>query len=349
MNWLTDNFNFAFGDFAKAFLSVLFEGVPFLLLGSIISGLVDVFVSSERVTKMLPRKPGPAIFMAGLLGLIFPMCECGSVIIVRRFIRKGVPVAVAMTYMLAAPIVSPIVALSTYKAFSGQQPELMVALRLGFGFLIAVAFGLIVHQLPWRRILQRGIMPDDLPVRRTGLSIAGAPGDAPDFSEIVAATSPLRRLVLAVQSATADFLDVAFYFVIGAGITSVFAVGINQEALAPLAEGQPLLSVITLMIVAALLALCSTTDAFVAATQFVPFSAASKLAFLLFGPVFDLKLFWLYGLIFKRRFVIIFSIALFVLIALICWIFAGVDAGPKAREATQSLGSIGCLLFDTRL
>ncbi len=349
MDWLTNNFNFSFGDFSKAFLSVLFEGIPFLLLGSIISGMVDVFVSSERVTKMLPRKPGPAIFMAGLLGLIFPMCECGSVIIVRRFIRKGVPVAVAMTYMLAAPIVSPIVAISTFKAFTGQQPELMVALRLGFGFLIAVVFGLIIHQLPKRRILQEGILPDDQPKRRAGLSISGAPEEAPDFAQMISSASPLRRLVLAVQSATADFLDVAFYFVIGAGITSVFAVGINQEALSPLAEGQPLLSVITLMVVAALLALCSSTDAFVAATQFVPFSAASKLAFMLFGPVFDLKLFWLYGLLFKRRFVIVLSIALFVLIALICWILGGLDAGLKAREAAQSLGSIGCLFIHTRL
>ena len=349
MNWLKDNFHFVFGDFARAFLSVLFEGVPFLLLGSIISGLVDVFVSSERVTKMLPRKPGPAIFMAGLLGLIFPMCECGSVIIVRRFIRKGMPVAVAMTYMLAAPIVSPIVAISTFKAFSGQQPWMMVSLRLGFGFLIAVVFGLIIHQLPQRRILKDGLTPDDQPKRRTGLSISGAPEDAPDFAQMVATASPLRRLLLAVQSATADFLDVAFYFVIGVAITSVFAVGINQEALSPLAEGQPLLSVITLMVMAALLALCSTTDAFVAATQFVPFSAASKLAFLLFGPVFDLKLFWLYGLVFKRRFVIVLSIALFVLIALICWIWGGLDTGSKAREAAQSLGSIGCLLFNTRL
>ncbi len=349
MNWLTNNFHFDFGDFAKAFLSVLFEGVPFLLLGSIISGLVDVFVSSERVTKMLPRKPVPAIFMAGLLGLIFPMCECGSVIIVRRFIRKGVSVSAAMTYMLAAPIVSPIVAISTFKAFSGQQPWLMVSLRLGFGFLIAVVFGLIIHQLPQRRILQAGILPDEQPKRRTGLSISGAPEDTPDFAQMVASSTPLRKLLLAVQSATADFLDVAFYFVIGTAITSVFAVGINQEALAPLATGQPLLSIITLMVMAALLALCSTTDAFVAATQFVPFSMVSKLAFLLFGPVFDLKLFWLYGLVFKRRFVTVFSIALFVLIALICWLLAGHDVGTKTSAVALLPGSIGCVPFNTRL
>jgi uncharacterized membrane protein YraQ (UPF0718 family) len=325
MNW----FHLDFGDFAKAFLSVLFEGAPFLLLGALISGFVDVFVSSERIMKLLPSRPGPAIFVAGLLGLIFPICECGSVIIVRRFIRKGLPLGVATCYMLAAPIVSPIVALSTFKAFSGQDPWLMLSLRLGFGYAIAVIVALIVHQLP-RSFVAQPSPADAVPRRRTGLSISGeAAGDEPaplDFAQIVAAASPLKKVMLAIQSATADFLDVTVFFVIGTAITSVFAVGVNREFIAPFAQS-PFLSVVALMVLAALLALCSTTDAFVAATQLTAFSPAAKLAFLLFGPVFDLKLFWLYGLIFRRRFVVLMAIGLFALIAFICWIWAGVETG----------------------
>lgn len=333
MNW----FQLEFGDFAKAFLSVLFEGAPFLLLGSLISGFVDVFVSSERITKMLPKKPAPAIFLAGLLGLIFPMCECGSVVIVRRFIRKGLPLAVATSYMLTAPIVSPIVALSTYKAFTGQEPWLMVCLRLGFGYLIGVTVAFVVHQLPLSRVAQPGLTGSPAK-RRTGLSVSGEPGAegteaAPvDFAQMVAGASRPRKVMLAIQSATADFLDVAFFFVIGTAITSVFAVGVNREFIAPIAQS-PFLSVVGLMVIAALLALCSTTDAFVAATQFAAFSQASKLAFLLFGPVFDLKLFWLYGLVFRRKFVVALGIGLFALIAFICWLWGGVDTQAiKARE-----------------
>ena len=325
MNW----FHLEFGDFAKAFLSVLFEGAPFLLLGALISGFVDVFVSSERITKLLPSRPAPAIFLAGLLGLIFPICECGSVIVVRRFIRKGLPLSVATCYMLAAPIVSPIVALSTYKAFTGQNPWLMLSLRLGFGYAIAVLVGLIVHQLPRR--LVAATSPSDAPVkRRTGLSIsaeASADSAPLDFSQIVAKASPLRKVMLAIQSATADFLDVTVFFVIGTAITSVFSVGVNREVIAPLAQS-PFLSVVALMVLAALLALCSTTDAFVAATQLTIFPPAAKLAFLLFGPVFDLKLFWLYGLIFRRRFVVCMALGLFALIAFFCWIWAGIETGP---------------------
>ncbi len=325
MNW----FSLEFGDFAKAFLSVLFEGAPFLLLGALISGFVDVFVSSERITKLLPSRAAPSIFLAGLLGLVFPICECGSVIIVRRFIRKGLPLGVATCYMLAAPIVSPIVALSTFKAYTGNNALLMLTLRLGFGYAIAVLVAMIVHQLP-RRLVAADAGVEGTARRRTGLSVAAEPGAdaAPaDFAQIVAGASPLRKVMLAIQSATADFLDVTVFFVIGTAITSVFAVGVNREAIAPLAQS-PFLSVVALMGLAALLALCSTTDAFVAATQLTAFSPAAQLAFLLFGPVFDLKLFWLYGLIFKRRFVICMALGLFALIAFICWIWAGIEIRP---------------------
>jgi uncharacterized protein len=311
MTW----FHFSFQDFAFAFLSVLFEGIPFLLLGSIVSGMVDVFVSSERIVRLLPKNPVGAICLSGLLGLVFPMCECGSVIIIRRFIKKGVPLSCAATYMLGAPIVSPIVALSTWQAFSRSEPLLMTMLRLGLGYTIAVGVGLIVQRIPKELILQPAAMEMGAVRRRAGLSISAAP--TTDFSGLVAQASFGRKLLLAVQSATADFLDVAFFFVIGVAVTSTFNTGFRQDLLIPLATS-PLLSIVSLMILAALLALCSTTDAFVAAT-FTAFPPAAKLAFLLFGPMFDLKLFWLYGLVFKRRFVVALAVGLFLAIALLCW------------------------------
>ena len=194
MSWFT----FSFNDFAVSFLSVLFEGIPFLLLGSLVSGLVDVFVPAEKMQRLLPKNPAAAIFASGLLGLIFPMCECGSVIVIRRFIRKGLPVSCAVTYMLGAPIVSPIVALSTYAAFRGQNPWLMTSLRLGIGFLIAVAAGFIVRQIPLASLLQPGVLKDTPNNRRAGLSISPEPPElaaagyfklqetAPDFAELAA-------------------------------------------------------------------------------------------------------------------------------------------------------------------
>ena len=318
MSWFT----FSFNDFAVSFLSVLFEGIPFLLLGSLVSGLVDVFVPAEKMQRLMPKNPAAAIFASGLLGLIFPMCECGSVIVIRRFIRKGLPVSCAVTYMLGAPIVSPIVALSTFAAFRGQNPWLMTSLRLGIGFLIAVAVGFIVRQISLAKLLQPGVLNESANNRRTGVSIAVEPG-APDFADIAANSGFGRKLVFAIQSATADFLDVAFFLVIGTAITSVFNTAIDRSIIDPLATNPPL-AILSMMGLAAAIALCSTTDAFVAAS-FTMFPFAAKLAFLLFGPVFDLKLFWLYGLVFKRRWVVALALALFTVIAFISWRIAALN------------------------
>ena len=315
-------FSFSLNDFSYSFLSVLFEGLPFLLLGSIISGVVDVFVSTERMQRLMPKNTATAIVVSGLLGLIFPMCECGSVIVIRRFIKKGLPLSSAVTYMLAAPIVSPIVAVSTFAAFKGQNPWVMTSLRLGIGYLIAVAVGFIVHRLPASAILRPSVLNPVSPRQRAGLSVAAEP-TTQDFAEIAAAASAPKKLLLAVQSATADFLDVAFFLIIGSAFASIFNTAVKQEIILPLATN-PLLAIVSQMGLAVLLAVCSTTDAFIAAS-FATFPFASKLAFLLFGPVFDLKLFWLYGVLFKRRFVILLALGLFIAIALICWRVAGLQ------------------------
>jgi uncharacterized protein len=330
--------------FSYALLSILFEGIPFLLLGSIISGIIDVFVSTERVTKLMPKSPVGSILVAGLMGMIFPICECGSVVVVRRFMRKGLPVACAVAYMLAAPIVSPIVAISTFKAFSGGSiggadvsPWAITILRLGMGFSIAVIIAMIVQRLPQRRILQPNLLAEESTPTRAGLRIAG--GSAPNadsLDSVLTGASMSRKLAVAVKSATTDFLDVAFFFVIGAALAALF-VGFKESTVAPLATS-PFLSIIALMGLAALLCLCSTTDAFVAAAAFSKFSVGANLGFLVFGPMFDVKLFWLYGMIFKRRFVVLMALGMFALIAFLSWQIGRADAfQPKARPGTTQL------------
>ena len=330
MHW----FNFSSSDFAFSFLSVLFEGVPFLLLGSIISGVVDVFVSSERMQRLMPKNSAAAIAISGVLGLIFPMCECGSVIVIRRFIKKGLPLSSAVTYMLASPIVSPLVALSTYAAFKGNNPGTMTFLRLTIGYLIAVGVGAIVQRLRPESILQPAALNTPNTSRRAGLKVSASPTEQQDFSTIVSSASFPKKLLLSVQSATADFLDVGFFLIIGSAIAAVFNTAVKQDIILPLATNPPT-AIASLMVLAAALALCSTTDAFIAAT-FKAFPFAAKLAFLLFGPVFDLKLFWLYGVLFKRRFIVLLALGLFLVIWLICWRISGLDIdalpmGPLPR------------------
>jgi hypothetical protein len=315
-----------FNDFARTFLSILFEGAPFLLLGSLISGFVDVFVSSERMAKLLPKNNAVSILICGWLGMLFPMCECGSVVIIRRFIKKGLPLSSAVTYMLSTPIVSPIVALSTFAAFKGQNAWEMTILRLCLGFAVSVAIGFIVLRLPPSSILRPGAMGEATGRRRAGLSVAAAPAsETVDFAAVAQAAGFGKKMLLAIQSATADFLDVTFFLILGAVVAATFNTVVRQEIILPFATNTPV-AIAALMILRSLLSICSTTDAFIVAT-FRTFPFAAKLAALVFGPLFDFKLFWLYSLIFKTRAVIILGIGLFIAIFLICWRLSALHIG----------------------
>jgi hypothetical protein len=209
--------------------------------------------------------------------------------------------------------VSPVVALSTYVAFRGQRPLEMTLLRMILGYLIAVGVGLLVRDLPAEKLLQPSMIESLPGRRRTGLSMAVA-GDGAALN--LAGEGMRGKIFQTVQSATSDFLDVTFYFVIGAAIASTFNTAVNQSLLVPLATN-PALSVMVMMVLAFALALCSSTNAFIA-VSFRMFPPSAKLAFLLFGPVFDTKLFFMYGAVFRRWFVMSLGIGLFIVIALIC-------------------------------
>ena len=291
-------FTFSLQDFSYAFLSILLEGVPFILLGTLLSGLIDEFLPSKIMVRFLPRNALASACVSGLMGLVFPMCECGIVPVIRRLIRKGLPLSNAIAYMLAAPIVNPIVALSTYAAFRGQGAGEFTVLRLGIGYVVAVIAAMAVHNLSPGAVLRPGILSGEAHHHHHG-----SPGMA-------------GRIGSAVRVAVSEFLDVMVFFILGVAVSSLFSTGVNHQIMLPLALND-WLATFSLMGFAAILSLCSTSDAFIAAT-FVAFPAVSKLAFLVFGPMFDLKLLFIYSAVFRKRFVAGLGVGLFVLIGLIC-------------------------------
>ncbi len=308
---LTAWFQFSLPDFQYAFLSILLEGIPFLLGGALLSGLLEEFLPQSLMTRLLPKNPRLAVIVSGLLGLIFPVCECGIVPVVRRLMRKGLPVSCGITYMLAAPIVNPLVIFSTLAAFRGQGAIEMAVLRFALGLSVAVLAGWIVTHLAPSSIL------------RPELLASGEGEHHHHHGE--ASRSMLDRLQNAAGVATRDFLDVAVYFVIGAGVASFFSTTINQEIIFPLASN-PILSIASLMGLASVLSVCSTTDAFIAATL-TTFPMAAKLAFLVFGPMLDFKLIFLYSAAFSKRFIFSLAIGLFVVIGVLCWRLSTLNLG----------------------
>ena len=332
-------------DFAFAFLSILFEGAPFILLGTLISGFIDIYLPAGTMDKLLPRRKIPAILVAGLLGAILPVCECAVVPVIRRLVKKGLPVSCALTYMLAAPIVNPITALSTWKAFKGPEIPfggdlsfsaslVMTVSRLGLGFLVAVAVGIVVSRIPMVKLLRQRLV-ESLEKEKAAEAKEDHHHDhahqhghgccghdhGHEHHHHDHDHGGENRLVAAFRSAMRDFVDVGVYFSIGVAITALFNTGIAPGAqwLGTLASND-VAAPAALMVLAFVLSLCSTSDAFIAATL-DKFTYGAKLAFMVFGPMLDVKLIFLYQTVLKRRFILWLALGLFVGIgaAAIAW------------------------------
>ena len=291
------------GDIAFAFLSILLEGAPFILLGALISGIIDAWLPSGAMDRLLPKRAVPAILVSGLLGIIFPVCECAIVPVIRRLVQKGLPLGCAMTYMLAAPIVNPIVALSTWTAFQGRDPMLMMTSRTGMGYVIAVLAGMAFSRFGAAKVLKERVLAGIATPVTAGVESAAVP--KPDQGQ---------RFVQAMRTAQRDFLDTALYFVIGVAIASILKTQVFyrpslQEGMAVVAGNHWIASPV-LMLMAFVLSLCSTTDAFIIAADNL-FPPVAKLAFLVFGPMLDLKLLFLYSTVLKPRAVASMAVFLF--------------------------------------
>jgi len=315
------------GDFWFSFLAILLEGLPFILVGALISGVIDAWLPSSAMDRLLPKRTGAAIIVSGLLGLIFPVCECAIVPVIGRLVRKGLPVGCAMSYMLAAPIVNPIVGLSTWAAFQGRDPVMMTASRMGVGFLIAVIAGLVLSRVPVASLLRERVLAGVRSQKEKREPIAG---DTP---------RPAGEGILrALQSAQRDFLDVALYFFIGVAIAAMVQTQVLyrpdlQGGIQYLA-GNHWLAAPVLMVVAFVLSLCSTTDAFVIA-QDALFPATAKLAFLVFGPMFDMKLILLYSTVLKPKVVLWLGLGLFLAVYAASFAMGTVLEPPAVLNAAK--------------
>ena len=305
-------------DFALAFLSILFEGAPFILLGTLISGFIDIYLPAGTMDRFLPKNRNLAILVSGLLGAVFPVCECAVVPVIRRLVGKGLPLGCALAYMLAAPIVNPITALSTWKAFQGQAPWAMTGGRMLLGYLIAVGVGLIVSRIAMHRVLRKSIA-DKVEADSAKKEHQHHDHDhsccGHDHSHEKANDT---RLIAAMRSAQKDFVDVGVYFTIGVAITALFNTGIAPgEIWLDSLAGNPAAAPAALMALAFILSLCSTSDAFIAATL-AKFTWSAKLAFLVFGPMLDVKLIFLYQTVLRRKFILVMALSVFAFI----WVVA---------------------------
>jgi hypothetical protein len=264
------------------FGSLLIQALPFVMLGALAASLVEVFLP-VGVLERLGRLPRPLqLPAAALAGLAFPICECGSVPVARRLVQRGLIPSAAVTFMLAAPVINPVVIASTFIAYRGRTTLwTMVAGRFLLGMLVAIAVGWVIGS------------------RTTDDLLKPNPEEAHEHvTELGRPEARWRRFFVHLGN---DFLFMGRYLVLGATIAAAVQTFLPASVLDGVA-GTAVVSLVAMMALAAVLSLCSESDAFVAAS-FVQFGPSAQLAFLVFGPMVDLKLVPLYAGTFRRGFV----------------------------------------------
>jgi uncharacterized membrane protein YraQ (UPF0718 family) len=326
-------------QFIEFFTSIVYEAMPFIVLGAVIAGVLEEFVPQGLITRMMPRNRVWAILAGGLLGLPFPMCECGIIPIMRRLIRKGVPLSACTAYLLAGPIINVVVMGSTYTAFFGQEnltvggkpahqmgPWWMMGMRMGLGYLVAIGTSLIV-EWQYRRHGNALVTPLATPPAElkalsakaalkpdlagaitaalpTSLPLAPAEGenngDEDEDAPAAKKKTWAERFGNITETALHDFVDIMVFLIIGALIASASRIVLARGDLEEVVRGYPIVAILMMMGMAVLLCLCSEADAFVAASYTV-LRPSAKLAFLVLGPMLDLKLYFMYTRVFRPR------------------------------------------------
>ncbi|MFJ9724824.1 permease [Streptomyces sp. NPDC101209] len=261
-------------------LAVTVQALPFLLLGTALSGAINAFVPARVFSRVLPRRPVLAVPVAGMAGVVLPGCECASVPVANSLIGRGVTPAAAFAFLLSAPAINPVVLTATAVAFPGQPA--MVAARLLASLVTASVMGwlwLWLGRAEWLR-----------PVARHTGHGTGA--------------SRWREFRAGFQH---DFLHAGGFLVVGAVAAATFNVAVPRSVLETF-SGSAWLSVLFLAALAIVLAVCSEADAFVAASL-TGFSPVARLVFMVVGPMVDLKLIALQTGTFGRAFALRFSAA----------------------------------------
>ena len=258
------------------FISIFFESLPFLILGTLISGIVETYVSNETITKIVPKNKILGSIFGIFLGFFIPACDCAVIPISKRMIKKKVPINVSISFMLASPIINPVVLLSTYNAFYKTNPEIFWY-RLLFGIIIALLIGIIM-----------GIIFDKKEVISNNMI---------DESEECCTChkhnkhhhhSLKKDILFICKHSAEDLFEVVKYLMFGAFIASLVQVLLPRNILMIFNNNQ-ILSIIILMLFAYLISLCSTSDSFVGKSLLSTFNESSIIAYLLLGPMIDIK------------------------------------------------------------
>ncbi len=268
------------------FVAVVIQALPFLVLGVLLSAIIVVFVPPGFFARALPERPALAVPVAGMAGAVLPGCECASVPVAGALVRRGVTPAAALAFLLSAPAINPIVLTATAVAFP-RDPQMVLG-RFGASLLVACAVGWLWHRLGRPEWLRPAPRPS---------------------------SDGLSKPAVFWGSVRHDMMHAGGFLVVGAMAAATLRVAVPAGWLHT-AAANPVVSVLALSVLAVLLSICSEADAFVA-SSLSQFSLTARLAFLVVGPMIDVKLFAMQTATFGRGFALRFAPLTFFLAVLI--------------------------------
>jgi len=278
------------------FLSILLQAFPFMLLGIVISSILHVFISGNFIVKVFPSRHGLGFLTAVFGGLVFPVCECASVPVLSGLIKKGVIMPIAVTFMLAAPILNPISIMATLYAF--PESPMIAVYRIILGIVTAASIGILLLFYPKNEYLKEDIENDN------HCSCGCNCEDSCSASHGSGQRYFIENLKEMFLHSGAEFFNVGPYFILGALFTSLIRAGVPSNFFIQFNESHFLSGILIMMLFAFIFSACSTSDAFIARSFYGTFSLFSIMGFLVYGPMMDIKNIFMLLSIFKKRFVI---------------------------------------------
>jgi uncharacterized membrane protein YraQ (UPF0718 family) len=318
------------------FISLLVEAMPFLLLGVLLSSALALGIDEGKLVKSLPRHPFWGALVGSGVGFLFPVCECGNVPVARRLLLQGMPSSVALGFLLAAPTINPVVIWSTWVAFR-DQPAIVVG-RVVFSLAIAVFLATLfslekdphawlqpslakrlefLNRLDLKEARGRGqnpggqslsLMPSGgtgslgtTSLLSSGTFIIGE--EQPLEARLAQSRQPNKSWRVFLDNVSQEMRELGGMLIIGSAIAAGIQAFVPREIILNIGQ-DPLTSILAMLLLAVVVSICSTVDAFFALSFVGSFTSSSLLAFLVLGPIVDLKAMGLMLSIFKPRIIL---------------------------------------------
>ena len=320
-------------DIAIYFTTIMLEAIPFLLLGALISAIIEEFVSEERISKMIPKNRVLGSLVGIFLGLFIPACDCAVIPIAMRLKKKKVPTNVIVSFMLASPIISPVVLLSTFFAFGETEKMLLFGLEMPklfvyrtiFGILVALVVGIILDI-----VCKDSVLKEESVVNHEHhhhhhhehehIHTCNHHHEGCSCSAHGKETGSIGRVKNIINIMYGDFMGIISYMAVGAILAATMQILLPISNIGGIVQNK-YISTFIMMLLAFALSLCSTSDAFIARTFMNSLSKNSILSFILLGPMIDIKNTIVLNKSFNKKFVIVLIGTIFLTVYLIsCFI-----------------------------